>query len=347
MKYLISDINLNEEERLWLSNIYDNEIVGNATNYRILRAQLSDKLSPSFNPQSIDGKLLRGNTNITFLGVLYLYPDTDIFIKTNKIITYIRDLLLKNSDLYKIDFDELSKEFHIPVCEISFIFNLFYPYISLWQSASSVTIDGKNYYNRISLGDDNVINYFNFASIEKLIIDHYKENGKKSIGEDKEKNGDFDNIPLKPIFNSKITHTDQKLCFVLMPFNEDWSDSVYADLIRKNVESLKLQCLRADNLTGQIVIEDIWTKINQSAIIIADVTTRNPNVMYELGIVHTIGKPTILMTQDIDDIPFDFKHLRHYAYDFTYEGFNKFSITLRNVIKDIYNDNYSILLDDA
>ena len=82
-----------------------------------------------------------------------------------------------------------------------------------------------------------------------------------------------------------------------MPFTKDWSDRVYRNYIRKNIEKLGLQCLRADNLTGQIIIEDIWTKINQAAFIIADVTDRNPNVMYELGIAHTYVKPCTIVVE--------------------------------------------------
>jgi hypothetical protein len=43
-------------------------------------------------------------------------------------------------------------------------------------------------------------------------------------------------------------------------------------------------------------------------------TGRNPNVLYELGIAQTLGKPTILLTQDISDVPFDIKHLRIIQY---------------------------------
>jgi len=117
---------------------------------------------------------------------------------------------------------------------------------------------------------------------------------------------------------------------------------VYEELIRKNVEDLGIQCLRADNLTGQIIIEDIWTKINQCAFIIADVTNRNPNVMYELGIVHTIGKPTILMTQDVSSIPFDFTHLRHYEYEDNSDGFREFSERLPQIIRNIYKERYGV-----
>jgi nucleoside 2-deoxyribosyltransferase len=126
-----------------------------------------------------------------------------------------------------------------------------------------------------------------------------------------------------------------------MPFTEPWSDRVYSKLIRKNVEELGIQCLRADNLRGQIIIEDIWAKINQSAFIIADVTNKNANVMYELGIVHTVGKPTILITQDISQNPFDVSHLRHYSYKDNIDSFETFGNELQSIIKDMYINHYN------
>jgi Lon protease-like protein len=147
---------------------------------------------------------------------------------------------------------------------------------------------------------------------------------------------------IMPIFTSRVSRIDPNLCFVLMPFREPWSDRLYFKLIRPIVEALGLQCIRADNLTGQIIIEDIWTKINQCALIIADVTGRNANVMYELGIVHTIGKPTILITQEIDHIPFDFGHLRHYAYQDNIDGFKALSDTLREVAIQVFKNRYGI-----
>jgi hypothetical protein len=125
-----------------------------------------------------------------------------------------------------------------------------------------------------------------------------------------------------------------------MPFREDWSDRVYRELIRKTVEGLGLQCLRADDLYGQIIIEDIWVKINQCAFVITDVTNLNPNVMYELGIVHTIAKPAILITQDVLKTPFDFTHHRHLEYADNVDGFARLTEQLRRAIRELYRENY-------
>jgi hypothetical protein len=118
---------------------------------------------------------------------------------------------------------------------------------------------------------------------------------------------------INPIFTSHTDHVDESMCFVLMPFGKDWSDGIY-DTLEKILKQKNLDAVRADDSHGSFIMEDIWTKINQAGLIIADVTDQNPNVMYELGIAHTVGKPMILITQDVDTIPFDFQHLRHYEY---------------------------------
>ena len=77
------------------------------------------------------------------------------------------------------------------------------------------------------------------------------------------------------------------------------------------------------------MIRDIWRAIGAAQFIIADVTGRNPNVFYELGIAHTLGKDVILITQDSGDIPFDLTHLRHIQYDYTPRGMKSFEEKLR------------------
>src|SRR5690606_3075285 len=141
-------------------------------------------------------------------------------------------------------------------------------------------------------------------------------------------------IEVEPIFRSRIDTIDKNLCFVLMPFNEEWSEGIYK-LIRDTVSSQGFQCLRADNLHGQIVIEDIWIKIYQAGFIIADVTNKNPNVMYEVGIAHTVGRPTFLLTQATQEIPFDFRHLRRISYENTIAGSEKLKARLIDTIKTL------------
>lgn len=62
--------------------------------------------------------------------------------------------------------------------------------------------------------------------------------------------------------------------------------------------------------------------------VVCDCTGRNPNVFYEVGIAHTLGREVILITQSHDDIPFDLRHLRYIAYLNNGEGLASLSKSL-------------------
>jgi len=116
-----------------------------------------------------------------------------------------------------------------------------------------------------------------------------------------------------------------------MPFSEDWSDRVNKR-IKKVLSSFKIEHKRADNLYGENVLEDIWIAINEASLIIAETTGKNPNVFYEIGIAHTLGKNVIILTQNIEDIPFDFRMYRHIEYKDNVDGFNKLESELKKFI---------------
>lgn len=120
--------------------------------------------------------------------------------------------------------------------------------------------------------------------------------------------------------------------FVIMPFQEVFN-FLYKDHIKKVCNKCNLSCKRADDLySSKPIMQDIWSLIYNSKIIIADCSTKNPNVMYELGIAHAIGKEVILITQDINDIPFDLRHLRHLHYKYAPHSINNFEDDLKNAL---------------
>ena len=53
------------------------------------------------------------------------------------------------------------------------------------------------------------------------------------------------------------------------------------------------------------ILEDIWQSIHAATFIVADITGRNPNVLYELGIAHTLAKPVLILSKNSADIPID------------------------------------------
>lgn len=125
--------------------------------------------------------------------------------------------------------------------------------------------------------------------------------------------------------------------FVLMPFAPELKP-VYDDHIAIVVKSQGLTVARADDFfTSRSVILDIWSALCKARLIIADCTSRNPNVFYEIGLAHVLGKSVVLITQDQNDIPFDLRHLRYIAYQYTPRGMQdlekRLTETIRNEIQ--------------
>lgn len=116
-----------------------------------------------------------------------------------------------------------------------------------------------------------------------------------------------------PIWNGRDFPADRKSCLILMPFGETWSDTIFL-YISEIVEKLGMTVQRADLVSGHIIMEDVWKLLNEATIVIADITSNNPNVFYELGIAHTLGKNVILLSQSSDHMPFDISSFRKIIY---------------------------------
>ena len=97
------------------------------------------------------------------------------------------------------------------------------------------------------------------------------------------------------LFPRKKFKVDDKLCFVLMPFDKKY-DSVY-DNIKHATEEVGLKAKRADNIFNvKPIVHDVWGYINKARFLIANLSGKNPNVFYEVGLSHALNKKVILIT---------------------------------------------------
>lgn len=120
--------------------------------------------------------------------------------------------------------------------------------------------------------------------------------------------------PKKPVPAQKTTNTAH-ICFVIMPFG-GWLDSYYLSIYRPAIEAAGLDPHRADDLfRPSTIVNDIWSYTKRAKVLLADLTGKNPNVFYELGLAHALAKPVILIAESMDDIPFDLRALRIILYD--------------------------------
>jgi hypothetical protein len=116
----------------------------------------------------------------------------------------------------------------------------------------------------------------------------------------------------KPAAPSSV---DRDICFVIMPFG-GWLDDYYESIYAPAIEAAGLEPHRADDLyRPSTIVNDIWSYTQRAKLLLADLTGKNPNVFYELGLAHALGKPAILVAESMDDIPFDLRALRIIVYD--------------------------------
>lgn len=104
-------------------------------------------------------------------------------------------------------------------------------------------------------------------------------------------------------------------CFVISPFGEPF-DSYFSHIVKPALEECGLYAKRGDSLyRPSTIVDDIWQGIKDAKLLIAELTDRNPNVFYELGLAHAISKPVILIAKSLDDVPFDLRSIRVLIYD--------------------------------
>lgn len=107
--------------------------------------------------------------------------------------------------------------------------------------------------------------------------------------------------------------TEPDLVAVMMPFAGDFA-SVYTSL-QEAVAAAGMRCFRADDIwVNAHIMDDVINLIWRSRIVIADLSGKNPNVFYETGIAHSLGREVIQITQSMDDVPFDLRAIRTLTY---------------------------------
>jgi hypothetical protein len=139
-------------------------------------------------------------------------------------------------------------------------------------------------------------------------------------------------------------------CFVMQPFSPPLGD--YFDKIFKPaIEKAGLQPVRADAEifgTGKI-IDQVWRGINVAKVLVAELTTRNPNVFYELGLAHALRKPVVLVSSNESDVPFDLHHIRVIYYDVTdpFWGTKLIEKVAENILSALKNPEEAIFKSAA
>lgn len=147
-------------------------------------------------------------------------------------------------------------------------------------------------------------------------------------------------ITFRPsVFDTPSKPQNERLISVMMPFNTSF-DGTYS-AVQRVADYMGLECLRADDIWNHSTfMQDIFELIYCAKVIVVDFTGRNPNVMYETGIAHTLGKTVIPITQSLDDIPSDLGHHRALKYLPNEQGYKDLSNELYKRLKAIIEKQF-------
>ena len=139
---------------------------------------------------------------------------------------------------------------------------------------------------------------------------------------------------LKPTGFQFTDDRDSNLVAVMMPFGPEYKD-VYA-AIKAAAEGAGLRCKRADDIWEEdVVIQDVVNLICKARVVVCDLTERNPNVFYEMGIAHSLGKDVVMITQNKSDVPFDVQQRRYLKYLHNEQGLEKMAEGLQSRIEKL------------
>ena len=112
---------------------------------------------------------------------------------------------------------------------------------------------------------------------------------------------------------------ENDLVSVMLPFDDKFK-SVF-DTIKTVGKELELRVQNANQVWEESeIIQDIFSLIYRSKMVVCDFSGKNPNVFYEAGIAHTLGRSVIPIVQSVSDIPFDLNGHRHIIYSNDIEG---------------------------
>lgn len=128
-----------------------------------------------------------------------------------------------------------------------------------------------------------------------------------------------------------------------MPFSKTASCTtrqwtfIFSNVFKPAIEGagLDYECRRSVATRGNIV-KQIINELNDSWVVLADLTDNNPNVFYELGVRHSLQQRTILVAQRRVQIPFDLRSYANHVYDWkTVRGRNRFAKQIKELLTEV------------
>jgi len=224
---------LSEPERLWMEEIYPRNMAGKRFTVRDIWSKLYGQLPFGFQPETVHSRLLTaGGLRIQLQGILALENNAAILDKVNKVIGYIKGLLLKEPSRVNLTVKDVAENTGLDSALISYILQATQEYGNFYRSC---TMEQNSYlYTVIEFGGDDVVyyQYLNYPGIQTLMNAKSYEKYRQ---------------PIEPFTPVEVVSMNQKLDSILADMEKlkagqeviwtDFRDDIRA--FRREMEEMK------------------------------------------------------------------------------------------------------------
>ena len=300
MGQFCEEMQIGKEERLWLSKAYELEQNSETAFYRRIRCLTYFEMDDSeFNPSSISSKLYNDN-KLTLLGIAVVDELNPIFELIDKIMMTVKRKLLDSYENTQISVLELAEELEVSQEDISKAFH----YLENLDFLFSYTNDSENkLLTAIETRSQSIFERFlKFDGIRNLLNAQVE-----SLVKEQEQNIVFSNIFNEYSVPATYQQYIPDVAFIMMSINKDNPEGEdVMNAIKDVFYKFGITAFRADEIEHSDEITEIILKsIRESEYLIADITDARPNVYYEIGYAHAIGRKPILYRKSGTSIHFD------------------------------------------
>jgi hypothetical protein len=299
MTYTFMKHALSADERAWIKASMESPSFGP----RLARIRLRDQIAPDFDPSSIDQRLY-ANDRPTLVGLWHINPASDLFGHIDLVANAIKRKLIESPDkpVAKIEATELATTLGLSVDDAARALFGLGQVCHFWTSAggsgndgfSTVSMGGEASY-RIVLSCPTVFELMERRYIETPAHDVF---GSIRVLRDKpdRKRNKKTRLVVRP-----------NTAFVLMAMNPEHKELVDVYMAAKDVfKQFEVDAMRVDEIESpETITRSILREIRTREHLFADLTHERPNVYYEIGYAHALGKNPILFCRDGTKVHFD------------------------------------------
>lgn len=295
-----SPIPITEPEHIWLQEAYRRFRARKPIDVTSMRLTLRDKLPSNFSSSKIRAGLLLHDGYPSLVGILAIDPDSGYLRDTELVIRAIRDLLIDQPDTKTITAADIAGELDFREEYTQMLFGLMSSAGSFWSSAQGTP--SQSGYSSITVDrEDNIQEFLGFDNLEAQLRRRFEE---------------YQRLQADSTTPASRPHQDviPNTAFIIMQMGRAEYDEV-RDVIKKVCLGFGIEAVRADDIEHQKKITDVvLERIRTAQFLIADLTGERPNVYYEVGYAHALGKEPIMYRRSRTRLHFDLSDYNVPAY---------------------------------